>query len=68
MHIIICLSAYTINKWKGETENNDARALINQSIKSNQGILQRNDTFSSFLIPKISGDKQKQLEPRKTVV
>lgn len=47
------------------------RALINLSInqiKSNQGIPQRNDTFSSFLIPKISGGKQKQLEPRKTVL
>lgn len=43
-------------KWKIMKQ----RALINLSIKSNQGIPQSNDTFSSFLIPKISGGKQNQ--------
>lgn len=67
VNIIICLLEYTINKWKkrGKKENNDARGPINLS---NQVILQRNYTCFTFLIPKISESKQKQLKSRKILI
>lgn len=53
-NLLISIPNKQMEKIEGD---NDARALINQSIKSNQGILQRDDTFSFFFIPNISEGK-----------